>query len=341
MTVCHIIPRDALLELAADPALPGGSRVALRQTARIDRAARSVRNQTNRLNRILASAALDASPPLAGAPAISIYDCSQASTLPGILVADPASSTDPAVRRIFRGLGEALRFFRQEFGRNSIDNRGVSVIASVHAAGEVQALWTGSQLAFGDGEGQGLLDFTRSNDTLAHELTHGVTQHALGLNYSGEAGALHESISDVFGSMFRQWQANQTAGQGDWLIGSDVIGPALQARGFTCLRDLTDPDAANCFWPQIRHYDNYPTNRDPHKASGIANLAFQRAASTIGGRSWERAGAIWYEAVCAGRNSTLRMGAFADRTRAAAIRRHGAASPEAAAVQQGWASVGL
>ena len=41
--------------------------------------------------------------------------------------------------------------------------------------------------------------------------------------------------------MFRQWQAKQSAGEADWLIGADIMGPAAIAKGYTCLRDMAAP----------------------------------------------------------------------------------------------------
>lgn len=38
-----------------------------------------------------------------------------------------------------------------------------------------------------------------------------------------QPGALNESISDVFGSMFRQWRAHQLMDKADWLIGADIM----------------------------------------------------------------------------------------------------------------------
>ena len=35
-------------------------------------------------------------------------------------------------------------------------------------------------------------------------LTHGVTQYTANLTYSGQSGALNESVSDVFGSLVKQ-----------------------------------------------------------------------------------------------------------------------------------------
>ena len=45
--------------------------------------------------------------------------------------------------------------------------------------------------------------------TLGHELTHGITQYERALEYDGQAGALNESFSDVFGSLIKQYKLKQ------------------------------------------------------------------------------------------------------------------------------------
>src|SRR5262249_48783059 len=157
--------------------------------------------------------------------------------------------------------------------------------------------WNGVQMIYGDGDGSIFVDFTQGRDVIAHELTHGVTQYSARLSYTGDAGGLNESISDVFGSMFRQWRADQTAAQADWLIGHDILGPGAIAKGFTCLRDLGNPAARHCLTPQPKEYSQITTGMDPHYVSGVPNLAFYKAAKAIGGRSWDTAGQIWYRAL--------------------------------------------
>ncbi len=41
-------------------------------------------------------------------------------------------------------------------------------------------------MTYGDGDGQIFLDFTRSNDVIAHELAHGVTEYTSGFVYTNE-----------------------------------------------------------------------------------------------------------------------------------------------------------
>ena len=67
------------------------------------------------------------------------------------------------------------------------------------------AFWNGTQMVYGDGDGEIFQRFTKSIDVIGHELTHGVTQYEAALEYEGQAGALNESFSDVFGSLIKQY----------------------------------------------------------------------------------------------------------------------------------------
>jgi Zn-dependent metalloprotease len=197
-------------------------------------------------------------------------------------------------------------------------------------------------MTYGDGDGAIFVDFTKSTDVIGHELTHGVTEFSARLGYTNEAGGLNESMSDVFGSMFRQWRANQDVTQADWLIGKDIMGPKASAQGYTCLRDMAQPDARHCLSPQPTHYSQYKRGMDPHESSGIPNLAFQRAALAIGGKSWEKAGKIWYQALTGyAAAPSMSMKTFATRTRKLAKSLFPKEPAVAAAIDQGWRSVGL
>lgn len=84
-------------------------------------------------------------------------------------------------------------------------------------------------MVFGDGDGQMFGSFTQSLDVIAHELTHGVTQYTASLPYHQQAGALNESMSDVFGTMVKQYTKNETVKQADWLICAELLMPAITA----------------------------------------------------------------------------------------------------------------
>jgi Zn-dependent metalloprotease len=219
----------------------------------------------------------------------------------------------------------------------------MTLMSSIHyGVRYMNAFWDGSQMTYGDGDGKIFVDFTTSNDVIGHELTHGVTQYTAGLDYTDEPGALNESVSDVFGSMFRQWQKKQTVVKADWLIGADIIGPAAKAKGYTCLRNMAKPADPHCLSPQPDHYRNYVPGGDPHENSGIPNHAFYLAATSIGGRSWQQAGKVWFEALTSpNANHSTNMKEFADLTRAAASSLFSTVPAVYSAVDDAWTQVGI
>ena len=339
---CRFIPDEVLARLANDPKIKDFDRDALQRTLAVDQHMRLVREANQAL--IASSAMISMSlVPVNKKPVIKVFDCQHGSVLPGTRVNSPQSSSDATVKRTFKNTGDVAKFFKQEFGRNSLDGQGMDLISSVHFGNNYNnAFWNGQQMTYGDGDGNIFVDFTRGNDVIAHELTHGLTQFTSQFVYSNESGGLNESMSDVFGSMFRQWQANQTVAQADWLIGADIMGPAAKARGFKCLRDMAKPDAKHALAPQPWHFSNYVPGMGPHTCSGIPNNAFYRAAMAIGGKSWQKAGKIWYQALSGyGPSPNLTMKQFADRTRSVAGQLFPQGGTVKKAVDTAWSAVGL
>ena len=89
------------------------------------------------------------------------------------------------------------------------------------------AFWDGQRMVFGDGDEDLFTRFTKSLDVIAHELSHGVTEFTAGLVYHKQPGALNESMSDVFGSLVKQWALGQDAASADWLIGQEIFTPSI------------------------------------------------------------------------------------------------------------------
>ena len=169
----------------------------------------------------------------------------------------------------------------------------MTLLSSVHFGTDYNnAQWTGTQMLYGDGDGEIFIDSTNGNDVIGHELTHGVTQYTLQLAYSDDAGGLNESLSDCFGSMFRQWEAGQDAASADWLIGADIMGPAAKTKGFKSLRNMANPADPHCLAAQPTQYSQITPGMDPHYSSGPPNLAFCTACKTLRGKSWEEIGRV-------------------------------------------------
>ena len=244
--------------------------------------------------------------------------------------------------------GDTYDFYMQVYNRNSVDDHGLTIKSSVHYDQQYDnAFWNGLQMVYGDGDGQFFNRFTISIDVIGHELTHGVTQNEAQLVYQGQAGALNESMSDVFGSLIKQWVNNQTADKADWLIGQglftkDVLGTALRSMSNPGTA-YDDPNIGKD--PQPAHMKDYvQTNSDNggvHINSGIPNRAFYLAAMNIGGFAWQKAGLIWYRTLTGRLSPTADFQAAADATVQAAGSLFGDRSDEQKAVIDAWGTVGI
>lgn len=285
-----------------------------------------------------------------------IYDAQQGSSLPGAPVrreGDPATS-DPAVNEAYDGSGLTYDLFSDIYGRNSIDGQGLRLDSTIHyMKGYDNAFWNGQQMVYGDGdqdlpEAQRLFNrFTIAIDIIAHELTHGVTEYEAKLAYYGQSGALNESMSDVFGSLVKQYQRNQTAAEADWIIGEGLFTSNVQGVGIRSMKApgtaYNDPVLGKD--PQPGHMEDYVNtaedNGGVHINSGIPNRAFYVTALEIGGYAWEKAGNIWYIALRDKLTATSNFQQAADLTYQVAGQLHGTGGAEQLAVQKGWEAVGI
>lgn len=281
----------------------------------------------------------------AGEKQRSVYDARHGTRLPGKLVRSEADKpvADAAVNDAFDGAGITYDFYLQVLKRNSIDGRGMHIDSSVHYGQAFNnAFWNGRQMVYGDGDGKLFTGFTRAIDVIAHELTHGVTQYTVpggGLVYDGQSGALNESISDVFGSIVKQWHLKQDVATADWLIGAGIMTPAIGK----ALRSMADPGNTALTWSgddQPGTMAGFVADGDVHTNSGIPNHAFYLAARKLGGNSWDKAGPIWYQALSLLHSDASFLDAATATVKAAAMR-HGAGSAEASAVQAAWREVGV
>jgi Zn-dependent metalloprotease len=227
-----------------------------------------------------------------------VFDCKGTTDLPGDLVrseTDSKPTRDKAPNEAFDNAGITWDFYNKIFGRQSVDDHGKTLVSSVHYSQQYDnAFWDGRQMVYGDGDGVIFQRFTAALDIIAHEL---ITAQ---LAYQDQPGALNESMSDVFGSMVKQWALGQSVTEADWLIGAGILAPGFKGRA---LRDMANPGTAYNDPrlgkdPQPGHMKDYvqteSDNGGVHINSGIPSRAFVLAAKTIGGKSWEKTGRIWY-----------------------------------------------
>ncbi|MER6691388.1 M4 family metallopeptidase [Streptomyces minutiscleroticus] len=340
---CTIVPPHVLdrLARAEDPALSGPAR----RTLERDALERTRRRTTAALG---APAPADAAEP--DRPRRTVHDARHGRDLPGRKVRGEGDEPgkDATVNRAYTGLGATFELFLKAYRRRSVDDRGLPLVATVHYDEDYNnAFWNGEQMVFGDGDGEIFLDFTVPVDVIGHELAHGVTQYSANLTYSGQPGALNESLSDVFGSLVKQYALGQTAGEADWLIGAGLLAPRVTGEA---LRSMKEPGTAYDDDvlgkdPQPATMDGYVDTHDDnggvHINSGIPNHAFYLVAKALGGYAWERAGQIWYDVLTGGELSS--EAGFADFARLTVARARTAfgRGEELQAVLKAWQQVGV
>jgi Zn-dependent metalloprotease len=252
--------------------------------------------------------------------------------------------SDASANQAYDALGDTYRFYWDVLTRDSIDDAGMALVGEVHFGRKYDnAFWDGRRMMFGDGSGTMFTGFTSAIEVVGHELTHGVTQSTINLLYTGQSGALNESISDVFGCLVKQYKLGQTADQATWLIGEGILGPAMHG---VALRSMKAPGTAYDGDDQPASMSAFVNttsdNGGVHTNSGIPNRAFYLAATAIGGNAWERAGRIWYQVMALRAvPPDAQFHTFAQATVIAASALYGASSVESKAVADAWGEVGV
>jgi len=167
-------------------------------------------------------------------------------------------------------------FFRDTFGRNSIDDEGLQIISLVHfGENYCNAFWNGAYMTYGDGNGGTCKSLSGGLDVDGHELTHGITDYTSDLIYENESGALNEAFSDMMGNTIEFYADDNDLDpmvEPDWLIGEDVIDtPGDPTPGF---RNMADPKQDGDPSHVSQKYTGPLDNGGVHSNSGIANHAY-------------------------------------------------------------------
>jgi Zn-dependent metalloprotease len=338
-----------------DKIINGGSdeqRLAALKTKSLDSTFRAMRlsSITSKAASPQMPSSFNASPEMS----ISIYDAQHQQNLPGTTVDHPETSKDEAVKEAYEGLKATFDFFEQVYGRNSIDDEGMPLIATVHYDRDYNnAFWNSQQMVFGDGDGELFNRFTIALDVIGHELTHGVTEDEAQLVYFQQSGALNESMSDVFGSLIKQYVKKETADKADWLVGEGLLAKGVNG---VALRSMKDPgsafdDPVLGKDPQPGHMkdynDTFADNGGVHINSGIPNRAFYLVATRMvdtkdGEYAWTKAGRIWYRTLISNQLKPIaKFRRFARISEDVTTTMYGHGSEEHNIVRQSWKDVGV
>lgn len=132
-----------------------------------------------------------------------VYDGSGGG-LPGTLArAEGAGPTgDADVDGAYDSSGDLYQLLFEGLGRDSLDGNGSALTTTVHWNDGIcpNAIWNGNQGAFCDG--------LATDDVVAHELVHGLTQFTADLIYQNQSGQLNEGYSDIFGEVIDLWNGD-------------------------------------------------------------------------------------------------------------------------------------
>ena len=170
---------------------------------------------------------------------------------------------------------KTLDYFWNHHGYAGIDGNGkrtISVVNYTNVAGGLDqrnAFYNAAldALTYGLG-GNGYRPFCAAQDIVTHEFAHGFTAHTSGLIYRNQAGAINESMSDVFGYLV---EAEYQDG-GDWTQGEDVHYSGA-SRSFINPPDYNQPDHVG--HPYFVEYNPNPQWSNDfggvHYNSGITN----------------------------------------------------------------------
>jgi len=258
-----------------------------------------------------------------------VYDADCDNTLPGgrVREGEDGPTGDSEADAAWENLGRTYDYYRDNFGRDSYDNSGAELIATVHfceTPGEQfnNAYWNGDQMVFGEG-------YAAPLDVTAHELTHAITDRTADLEYKCQSGALNESMSDIFAS---------NVDSDDWEIGEDLPGGAL--------RDMAHPENGHPPQPgNVRDYVEMPDDGNPyndsggvHYNSGIPNRAYYLMVQSIGRKAAEQ---IVYRALTEKLEADSGFEDFRTASLEVARELWGEDSPEYTGTNESFAAVGL
>lgn len=208
--------------------------------------------------------------------------------LPGTAV---AAGTDAHTRGADKNTTMTYWFYKNFLNRDSIDNKGLLMKASVHAKFQGSTGTCDGQNAFFDNTsmgvvfGEGSADMNTppaAPDVVAHEFTHGVTFKTSNLTYKNESGALNEGMSDIFGSTAEAWAASGGTSTGNpsggivpnsntWIVG-DAMAAASNIKFKRFMNNPTKDGNSKDNYTE--RYTGTGDNGGVHINSGILNLAY-------------------------------------------------------------------
>ncbi|MBK9108004.1 MAG: M4 family metallopeptidase [Saprospiraceae bacterium] len=238
-------------------------------------------------------------------------------------------------------------YYKNYFKRNGVDDKGSKLLNKIiDTTFYVNAFWDGLGTNFGIGDSV-ITNPLTSLDVVAHEITHGLTQHTCGLEYLYESGALNESYSDIVGKAV---EFEYDSSNFNWLLGSRFFHQAD-----TAFRSMSDPvrfgNPKN--YKGNKWVANSGDNGGVHSNSGVLNYWFYLLSEGGNGKTEKNvdfdvkkigireAVSIVYEAMTLYLGKTSKYYDMRQATLTIAEQRYGKCSENYKNIVEAWLAVGM
>lgn len=171
-------------------------------------------------------------------------------------------------------------YFKETFGRNSIDGDGFKLISYVlygDANDQTNAFWDGSRMIYTNPAGNAKA--VTILDVVGHEITHGLSQFTANFARQGEAAALNESCSDIFGAMIERYKFPSISDSENFVTGEQIIEGGA--------RSFINPKARNC--PNTYKGEHWDSTGQQYHSNGVVQ-------------------SYWFYLLCRGKSGTNDVG---------------------------------
>ena len=288
-----------------------------------------------------------------------VYSREGSSPFPYISSTNANSGWDPSAVSALQNFEILVDYYKSNHNFDAVDKYGKSVLIGINMP-ELNAWSRNGESHFGFGKTvvNGVeINFAKSLDVMAHEITHEVINTNGGLEYQNQSGALNESIADSFGSLVDSdnWNIGEDLDPSSRFLERDMANPNQPFTSPYRLGDCVSGPTLSFNQPaHMVDFVKLPFNPPldicdkggVHINSGIPNRAFYLLAEGLtlegSGESVGRAkaGALLFKTML----QLPKTAGFTDAAQTMlnqALEDYGVDSIEYAAVKESWKQVGL
>lgn len=276
--------------------------------------------------------------------------------LPGQLELSEGGPTnsDPDVMDAYINAGIAYDCFERNFGLDSFDGNGGTIVVSVNNNFPNNGFWEADshQMVLGDGDGTTYSSIAEGMDFVIHEYAHGMTHYWVspdrGLWFPSEAADIDEHISDAMAATCEEWYK---------FFVPSYPGDPFELFDLIYTPNISDDASRYMYDPALGGDEDYYGSRtmSPHANAGVGNLAFYLVSQggqhpnppphavpiQVQGVGTINAGLIWQKAVIDYMSSNEDWEMWRFSTEQAVIDLYGSRSPHYKAVMDAWDAVGV